>query len=193
MQLGEAWWSTSVVVPHRSAARAPISPLAPTLPSTWARSSRHHTSSRISWKFVGVRGGAGMPDASAEYRCVWPLTSPGITTAPPQSTISSPGCVGRLRPLASITPPRHTQVPGPDTGRVHLNEQRIAEERGHQSNSRTPVSWLNRSICASISAPSANVRSQNPGSHSSRSSSAERPCCSTQVKYLKLCRALRSW
>src|SRR5262249_40350891 len=56
----------------------------------------------------------------------------------------------------------------------------------------TPVRSLNASICLSHSSTWANVRSQKSGCQSSRSSSAVRPCCSTHVKYLKLCRALRS-
>ena len=43
-----------------------------------ARSSRHQTSSSMSVKPAGVRGGAGIPRASAEYRWWWAQTRPGV-------------------------------------------------------------------------------------------------------------------
>ena len=66
MALGEEWWSTIAVVPASSASRAPSRADHATISRSSARSSRHHTSSRISGKVVGVRGGAGMPRARAE-------------------------------------------------------------------------------------------------------------------------------
>ena len=66
MALGEAWWSTIAVVPRSSASSAPSIADHLIISRSRAQSSRHHTSSRISWKLCGVRGGAGIPRASAE-------------------------------------------------------------------------------------------------------------------------------
>ncbi len=66
MAFGEAWWSTIAVVPASSASRAPSIADHRIISRSRAASSRHQTSSRISRKVLGVRGGAGMPRASAE-------------------------------------------------------------------------------------------------------------------------------
>ena len=63
---GLSWWSTIAVVPHISASVAPSRALAYNISRSRAVSSRHQTCSRISPKFVGCRGGAGIPRASAE-------------------------------------------------------------------------------------------------------------------------------
>ena len=54
------------VVPHSSASSAPSRADQRSISRSRAASSRHQTCSRISRKSVGVRGGAGMPRASAE-------------------------------------------------------------------------------------------------------------------------------
>ncbi len=52
------------------------------------------------------------PAASAEYKCVCPFTSPGISTAPPQSTISSPGSrLNTSDPTATICRPPRASCP----------------------------------------------------------------------------------
>ena len=58
----------------------------------------------------------------------------------------------------------------------------------------TPVAALKSSIRRSHSATwlGSNTPFQKSSSHRARSSSLSLPCCSTQVKYLKLCSALRS-
>ncbi len=50
---GEAWWSTSVVVPERSASIPPTSAEARIVSSSSARSSRHQIRWRICVKLVG--------------------------------------------------------------------------------------------------------------------------------------------
>jgi hypothetical protein len=86
---GEEWWSTIAVVPDSSASRAPSRAECRMVSRSRARSSRHHTSSRTSRKLVGVRGGAGMPRASAEYRWWWEQTSPLVVVPSPVAPI---GC-----------------------------------------------------------------------------------------------------
>jgi hypothetical protein len=56
------------VVPHISASAAPSIADQRIISSSSATSSRHQICSRISMKFVGCFGGAGIPRASAEYR-----------------------------------------------------------------------------------------------------------------------------
>ena len=50
---GEAWWSTSVVVPESSASMPPTRAEARMLSSSSARSRRHQIRCRICVKFVG--------------------------------------------------------------------------------------------------------------------------------------------
>ena len=66
MAFGDSWWSTIAVVPFSSASRAPSIADQRIISRSRAASRRHQTCSRISWKFVGVFGGAGMPRASVE-------------------------------------------------------------------------------------------------------------------------------
>ena len=68
MHDGDSWWSTIAVVPHCRASIAPNIADHRIISASSATSRRHHTCSRISRKFVGCFGGAGMPRASAEYR-----------------------------------------------------------------------------------------------------------------------------
>jgi hypothetical protein len=53
MKLGEAWWSTTVVVPERRASRPPERAEARTDSSSRARSSLHQIRCRISVKLAG--------------------------------------------------------------------------------------------------------------------------------------------
>jgi len=55
-----------------------------------------------------------------------------------------------------------------------------------------PTRALNSSIRLSQDSAAAKVSVQKSRSHSCRNSSTVLPCCSTQVKYLKLCRVFRS-
>ena len=66
MALGDSWWSTIAVHPTSSASSAPRRADQAIVSRSSAWSSRHQTSSRISRNVVGVRGGAGIPRASAE-------------------------------------------------------------------------------------------------------------------------------
>ena len=66
MALGDSWWSMIAVQPRSRASTAPNMADHRIDWSSSARSSRHHTSSKISVNPVGVRGGVGMPRASAE-------------------------------------------------------------------------------------------------------------------------------
>ena len=68
MALGDSWWSMMAVQPDSSASSAPSLADHSMMSRSSARSSRHQISSKMSVKPVGVRGGAGIPRASAEYR-----------------------------------------------------------------------------------------------------------------------------
>ena len=87
-------------------------------------------------KVRGARGGAGIPAASAEYRCVCPFTNPGINTAPPQSTISSLRLGSNIAPDAQQSShPSCRKLPALDPRRIKLNEQRIAKKSCHATTS----------------------------------------------------------
>ena len=69
MAFGLSWWSTIPVVPHEQRLDgAEAGADARSMSRSRAVSSRHQICSRISPKFVGTCGGAGMPRASVEYR-----------------------------------------------------------------------------------------------------------------------------
>ena len=63
---GDAWWSTTVVVPARSASVPATSAETRMDSSSSARSSRHQTRWRISRNVVGASSVEGMPRARAE-------------------------------------------------------------------------------------------------------------------------------
>ena len=73
-----------------------------------------------------------------------------------------------------------------DFGRLRVFESDTAAQ------SKRPTRWLRSSIWRSHSAAWLKVSVQNSGCQSRCNSSTVRPCCSTHVKYLRLCRAFLS-
>jgi hypothetical protein len=66
MAWGDSWWSTMAVVPCSRASKAPSMADQRIISRSRAQSRRHQICSRISWKQVGVLGGAGIPRARVE-------------------------------------------------------------------------------------------------------------------------------
>ena len=90
--LGEAWWSTTVVVPARSASMPPTSADARIDSSSSARSSRHQIRCRICRKFAGESARRASPAPAPNRGACGRRRSRGR-----RGTRSSPGAARALR------------------------------------------------------------------------------------------------